>query len=136
MQALDLAELSRLEADLVLKPAGAGWRLKGRIQANLVQTCGVTLDPLPSTVDSTFSVDLVAADAARSEDQTFDLDPDGPDGPDVVEDGAVNLAAYVAEHLALAIDPWPRKPGAVFEAPSGPAEPSPFDVLRQLKSDE
>jgi len=135
-QALDLAEMSRLEADLDLKPAGAGWRLRGRIQADLVQTCGVTLEPLPSVVDSAFSVDLVAADPARSDDQAFDLDPDGPDGPDIVEGGSIDLAAYVAEHLALAVDPWPRKPGAVFEAPAGPAEPSPFDVLRTLKSDK
>jgi uncharacterized metal-binding protein YceD (DUF177 family) len=135
-QALDLAELSRLEADLDLRPAGAGWRLKGRIQADLIQTCGVTLDPLPSMVESSFSVDLVAADPARSDDEAFDLDPDGPDGPDIVDGGGIDLAAYVAEHLALAVDPWPRKPGAMFEAPSGPAEPSPFDVLKTLKSDK
>lgn len=130
---LDLAGLSRLEADVEIKPAGAGWRLKGQLTADLVQTCGITLEPLPSQVEQAFSVDLIRASEFEPSEDEFDADPDAPDGPDVVEDGGVDLAAYVAEHLALAIDPWPRKPGAVFEAPEGPTEPSPFDVLRELK---
>ena len=131
--ALDLAELSSLTADLDLKPAGAGWRLKGVIRADLVQTCGVTLEPLPSKVESDLSIDLIEGDEDQDLDLTVDADPDGPDGPDVVTDGGVDLAGYVVEHLALALDPWPRKPGAEFVAPDGPEEPSPFAVLKDLK---
>ena len=98
---LDLASLDRLEAKVDIKPSGIGWRLTGHLVADVVQTCGVTLEPLTNHIEADFSVDL---------------------------------AAYVVEHLALEIDPWPRKPGVVFEAPEGPAEPSPFDVLRELKS--
>lgn len=134
--ALDLAELSRLEADVDLVPSGGGWRLKGRVLADLVQTCGITLEPLPSRIDSTFQVDLREATDLERNQTEFDIDPDGPDGPDLIEDGGVDLATYVVEQLALAIDPWPRKPGAVFEAPEGPPEPSPFDVLKSLKSGE
>ena len=132
-EALGLADLKDLSADIEIKPAGAGWRLKGTLVADLVQTCGITLEPLPSRVESRFSVDLIEASTFEPDEDDFDADPEAPDGPDVVEDGGVDLAAYVAEHLALAIDPWPRKPGAVFEAPEGPVEPSPFDVLRELK---
>lgn len=130
---LDLAELSRLEADLELKPAGAGWSLKGRVQADLVQTCGLTLEPLPDTIDGDLAIDLVEAGPDAPGEVDLEFDPDGPDGPDVVEDGGIDLVGYVVEWLALSIDPWPRKPGASFEAPSGPSEPSPFDVLRDLK---
>ena len=132
-QALDLASLDRLEADVEIKPSGVGWRLIGRLVADVVQTCGVTLEPLPSHIEADFSVDLAEASAAEPQPREFEADADTPDGPDVIEDGGVDLAAYVIEHLALEIDPWPRKPGAVFEAPEGPAEPSPFDVLRELK---
>jgi hypothetical protein len=45
----------------------------------------------------------------------------------------VDLAAYVVEHLALEIDPFPRSPGAEFEPPAALPESSPFDVLRALK---
>lgn len=131
--ALDLASLERLEADVELKPSGIGWRLVGRLVADVVQTCGVTLEPLASHIEADFSVDLAEASATEPQPREFEADPDSPDGPDLVEDGGVDLAAYVVEHLSLEIDPWPRKPGAVFEAPQGPAEPSPFDVLRELK---
>jgi len=133
---LDLADLSRLEADVDLAPSGGGWRLKGRVQADLVQTCGITLEPLPSSIDSTFQIDLREATDLEGGQAAFDIDPDGPDGPDLIEGGGIDLATYVVEHLALAIDPWPRKPGAAFEAPEGSPEPSPFDVLRSLKTNE
>ena len=132
-EALDLASLDRLEADVELKPSGIGWRLTGRLVADVVQTCGVTLEPLPSQIEADFSVDLAEASSVEPQPREFEADPEAPDGPDVIEDGGVDLAAYVVEHLALEIDPWPRKPGARFEAPEGPVEPSPFDVLRELK---
>jgi hypothetical protein len=40
----------------------------------------------------------------------------------------------VIELLALALDPFPRRPDAVFEAPATDAAPSPFSVLAALKS--
>jgi hypothetical protein len=43
------------------------------------------------------------------------------------------LGAYVVEDLSLAIDPFPRKPGAAFAPPQMAAEPSPFIVLAKLK---
>lgn len=132
-QALDLASLDRLEADVEIRPSGIGWRLTGRLVADVVQTCGVTLEPLPSHIEADFAVDLAEASAVELRPRELEADADTPDGPDLIEGGGVDLAAYVVEHLALEIDPWPRKPGAVFEAPEGPAEPSPFDVLRELK---
>ena len=46
---------------------------------------------------------------------------------------AVDLAAYVAEHLALEIDPFARKPGAEFEYAPPADEASPFAALQKLK---
>ena len=56
-----------------------------------------------------------------------------PDPPEVLEGDSIDLAAYLYEYLALAIDPFPRKPGAVFEYKSPVQESSPFDVLSRLK---
>jgi len=131
--ALDLAALPGLLADVEVRPAGAGWRLKGDLVADVIQTCGITLEPLASRIETAFSVDLIEASDSEPGSDDLDIDPEAPQGSDIIEDGGVDLAAYVVEHLALSIDPWPRKPGAVFEAPEGPVEPSPFDVLRELK---
>jgi hypothetical protein len=52
-----------------------------------------------------------------------------------VAGGGVDLAAVLTEQLALALDPFPRKPGARFEAPGTAGELSPFAALARLKDD-
>jgi len=42
------------------------------------------------------------------------------------------VSAYVVETLALALDPFPRKPGAVFESPAATEAISPFAALADL----
>jgi len=54
----------------------------------------------------------------------------------VLENDSIDLAAYVVEHLSLELDPFPRKPGAVFEPPAEEGSASPFAVLRKLKGDD
>jgi hypothetical protein len=52
-------------------------------------------------------------------------------------DGVVDLGAIATEFLILGIDPYPRKPGAVFEPPqSGDGEASPFAALAALKKND
>lgn len=126
---LDLLALDRFQADMDLVPTAGGWRLSGRVSADVVQACSVTLEPLPETVNETFSIELAEADENMPADVELTLDDDAPD---YIEGGAVDLGVYAVEQLALALDPFPRKPGAVFEAPLDEAEPSPFAVLRKL----
>ncbi len=130
---LDLASLESLSAELQVRPYGPGWRLTGRLNAELAQTCGITLEPLPAKLSETFTIDLVEAGKAPEPDRIEVEVSLEDDAPDIVEDGAIDLAAYVVEQLGLALDPFPRKPGAEFVPPEGPAEPSPFAVLTRLK---
>ena len=56
------------------------------------------------------------------------------DGPEPLAGGAVDLGAIATEFLILAIDPYPRKPGAVFEPPDvGDDSDQPFAALAALK---
>ena len=51
-------------------------------------------------------------------------------------DGRIDLGALTAESLALALDPYPKKPGVEFEPPAvdGTSEgESPFAVLSRLR---
>ena len=135
-KALDLLELPELEADVDVAPWLDGARLSGRWSARVVQTCGVTLDPFESALSGDFLVRAVPAGSphAPTEDTVeVDLDPSSEDPPDVLTDERLDLAAYVVEHLALEVDPFPRSPGAEFEPPVATPESSPFDVLRALK---
>ena len=52
---------------------------------------------------------------------------------DAIDVDTVDLAAMVIEHLALEIDPFPRKPGAEFDFKPAEEETSPFAVLKKLQ---
>lgn len=134
-KSLDLASLDAFDADIRLEPSGhSGWRVSGRVRADAVQTCGLTLEPLPIHIDARFSISL--AEAVETESDEIDVTLDD-DAPDLIEDGQVDLGQYAVEQLALKLDPFPRKPGAEFVQPEEPAEISPFAVLKALRpSDE
>lgn len=135
-RALNLNSLDRLEADLEVMATVSGWRLTGRVVADAVQSCVLTLEPLPVHVDDRFEINLVeAVDTAPSDDGEIDLELDD-DSPDVGENGQIDLGQYAVEQLALHLDPYPRKDGAVFEQPPEPGEISPFGVLRALKPND
>ena len=53
----------------------------------------------------------------------------------MLEGDDLDLGAYLVEHLALEIDPFPRKPGVEWEPPPAETPASPFAVLQQLKRD-
>lgn len=128
---LDLASLDAFTATLTIRPARVGWTLSGRVVAEAVQTCGLTLEPLPVSINEAFSLDLVeAAEPVAGEEVEITLDDDSPD---VIEDGRIDLGQYAVEQLALTLDPFPRKPGAEFVQPEEPADISPFAVLKAIR---
>jgi uncharacterized metal-binding protein YceD (DUF177 family) len=129
-KALDLASLDMFEADVNLTPTAAGWSLSGRVRADLAQTCGITLEPLPLKIDEVFSVQLAEPVDEESDEIIITMEDESPD---VVEDAHIDLGQYVVEQLALHLDPFPRKPGAEFVQPPEPTEISPFAVLKQLR---
>jgi hypothetical protein len=139
-RALDLASLDAFEAEVAVAPnpdlgpdlGTGGWRLTGRVKASAVQTCGITLEPLPVEIDERFAVDLVEQPPERPEDEEFEIGLDD-EIADVIEDGRIDLGQYAVEQLALNLDPFPRKPGVEFVQPEEPKEISPFAVLKAFK---
>lgn len=129
VKALDLASLKAFESEISVMPAHTGWTLSGRVKAVAEQVCGITLEPLPVTIDERFTVALIEQPETASEVEVTLED----DSPDVIEDGRIDLGQYAVEQLALNLDPFPRKPGAEFIPPAEPAEISPFAVLKQIR---
>jgi hypothetical protein len=136
-EALDLVRLERLEADLELSGWFDGVRVDGRWRADIVQTCGVSLDEFATVLSGEFTVRAAPQGSPHAPPPEFEveIDLDAEDPPDVLESDAIDLGGYVVEHLALEIDPFPRKPGAVFEPPRAEPETSPFAALLKLKGD-
>ena len=134
-RALDLVRLDHLEATVTVKPWLDGAEMTGRWRASVVQTCVVTLDPLAADLQGEFALKLapVGSDAAPRAELEITLDPQAEDPPDVLETDEIDIGAYVIEHLALELDPFPRTPGAEFEPPPTEQPASPFAALRKLK---
>ena len=122
-----------LRAHFQVRPSGRGAALDGSIEGAVRQACVVTLEPFDAPISETVSLRFSPHAASRQEAE-ISVDA-ADDTPDVLVNDTIDLAAVIAEFLALAIDPYPRKPGAVFSPPEDAAakEPSPFAVLEKLK---
>ncbi|WLR93867.1 YceD family protein [Shinella zoogloeoides] len=130
----------------VLRWKRDGVRLKGRVTADIVQACVVTLDPVESHIDEPVEVIFVPEGSklarlpAATEGGEMLLDPDGPDAPEIFTGDTIDAGVVAAEHAALAIDPYPRKPDTAFAGHIESSEednrkPSPFAVLKDWKKD-
>ena len=135
-----LAALHSLSARLRVGP-GPGKRLvavEGHLSARLEQFCVVTLDPVPAEVEEGFLLLFnLLPERDRVEREVF-VEPEGADAPEPVGPEGLDLGEAVAEQLGLALDAYPRAPGATLELPEGPAEDpaapaGPFAALAALK---
>ncbi len=131
---LRLTGLDRFEADLTAERAPAdGIRVRGRIAADLVQACVLTLVDLPASIREAIDVTYSPHASERMEDGEIVIDP-ALEGPEPMEGDTLDLAEIAREHLVLALDPYPKAPGAELDADlATDAETSPFAVLKRLQ---
>ncbi len=112
------------------------FRLSFTLEADIVQSCVVTLEPVKSHIAREFLRELHLV-AARHEPEggSLTLDAAEDEVPEEIESPHYDLAAPLLEEFVLAIDPYPRAPGAAFEPPDegGQAKDNPFAVLKSLK---
>jgi uncharacterized metal-binding protein YceD (DUF177 family) len=129
-----LAALPRLEASFdVTRHGRGGLRVVGHVSATVGQTCVVTLEPLENEVEE--DIDVVFVPAAAPPDEGFaEVEVPLEDAPEPLVGGMIDLGAIATEFLILGLDPYPRKPDAVFEAPpAGDEATHPFAALAELK---
>ncbi len=141
---LQVASLDALVARYALARNGERVTVEGEITVEMHQICVVSLDPFPVRLTVPVRLDFLPApepapdsgrrrgDAGEAIDLEIQLNEDDP--PEPIVDGVLDLGAITCEFLALAIDPYPRKPGAVLAAPADAvATTSPFAALAGLK---
>jgi uncharacterized metal-binding protein YceD (DUF177 family) len=131
-----LLSLDRLEAEVQLEPAAGGFsRLSARLSADLTQACVVTLEPVASHIEESFSLLYGTPD---DQDEVL-LDGDS-ETIEPLEGGIVDIGEAVAQQLSLALDPFPRAKSAEIPAvPIESGEPrldSPFAILAKLRKGE
>ncbi len=135
---LQLPSLDRFEAHVALSRDGERVEAQGRIRARLEQSCVATGEPVAANIDEPFRLRFLPEPRA-SADEEIELSEDDCDT--VFHDGStIDLGGALADTLALALDPYPRSPGAdaaLREAGVLTEEQaSPFAVLAKLKGDD
>jgi uncharacterized metal-binding protein YceD (DUF177 family) len=132
-----LRALPRLEATFDLAPEGPRrLRVTGCVAATVEQTCVVTLEGIENEVKEQVNLVFAPPHAAsadgeikRAGAESLDLDV-----PEPLIGETIDLGGLITETLILGIDPYPRKPGAEFEAPPvADTGPHPFAALEALK---
>ena len=135
-------EIPAAEASFEVVPKSGGRvHVTGHVRARVGQTCVVTLDPIESEIDE--EVDLTFAPEAEArrladliEEGQDDAEPaEVTDPPEPIVGGIIDLGRIATDALFLAIDPYPRKPGAVFETEVAAPDPEdhPFAALKALQ---
>src|SRR5262249_566027 len=137
-----LREILSARAKFELRPASGGRvHVIGTLSARIGQTCVVTLDPIENDIEE--MIDLTFAppeQIVHVSDRDEDIDESGSEAAhefEPIENGVIDLGKLATDVLFLAIDPYPRKPGAVFEPQLAAADPEdhPFAALKALKGD-
>jgi uncharacterized metal-binding protein YceD (DUF177 family) len=136
----DLREVLSASASFDVMPRSGGrFHVTGHVKARVGQTCVVTLEPIENDIDA--PIDLIFAppdqipQLADLVDEAAESDEEIPDPPEPIVGGIIDLGRLATDALLLAIDPYPRKPDAVFEPMIETPDPEdhPFAALKALK---
>lgn len=127
-----LVQLDRLAAKGQAELGSGGqWRLTGSLTASVVQSCVVSLDPVPAEVSDSFELDFTVQSDKDDEDGEVDLTVG--DAEPLPPDGRLDVGEITAQQLSLALDPFPRKPGVQWEETPVPEEGKPEDRVQPFK---
>lgn len=143
---LGLLALDAFEVEIRVTPwRGAGARLEAAFTADVVQRCVVTLDPVPQHVEDRFTLTFLPPDrlpAPAPGEEILLSAEDEEDMPEPLEgpEGTLLDAGELAvQYLSLALDPYPRAPGARVPEQYQPRpedDVSPFAALAALRKSE
>jgi uncharacterized metal-binding protein YceD (DUF177 family) len=135
----DVSNVNRFEGRVSLRRNGLNrFSYTAHLEAEIVQACAVTLEPVSSNISIDFTRALhLVPQLKKMVDFSAELSPAAGDDevPEEIDSTRFDLAAPLLEEFSLAIDPYPRAPGVSFDSPEEEREPaeSPFAALRAFK---
>lgn len=137
-----LRDLPRLEARFdVMRRGATGLHVAGHVSATVGQNCVVTLEPLTNEVDEDIDLEFApprpvlrkAPEDEAAEEVKKPSSAETWNEPEPLVGSVVDLGALATEFLILGLDPYPRKPGAVFQPPQDlKRDDGPFAALANL----
>ena len=141
-----LVSVQSFKAELLIKKwRKDGVKITGNVAAEITQSCVITLEPMVSRVENEIDAVFVqeGSKLARpplSADGEIIIDYEGADLPETFAGDAIDVGALAEEFFGLAVDPYPRKPGAVLQealqdTDLGTPRPSPFASLIKFRKE-
>lgn len=138
---MEIVAINALTADVNLQRVHSGKMVEvsGSFAADVVQNCVVTLEPFETHIEEKFTAYFVRHDEVPNAEEVQIDEDRSPEA--IAPNGEIDLGELTAQHLALELDPYPRKPGAVFVPPEEvgveeekeEVKTSPFAVLADYK---
>ncbi len=102
------------------KHSATRFALDAVLEADIVQDCVVTLEPVRTHIERPFHRELHLAESIRlkpNESIPLTASAGDDDVPEEIDSLTYDLAAPLLEELVLAIDPYPRAPGVNLPCP-------------------
>ena len=125
---LGILSVGALAAELQILTDGSGdVTVYGTLVGEVEQACVVTLEPVSETVETKVT--------QRFSRRIGEEEGEEEDPLESILDDQIELGEILVQNFALALNPYPRAPGATFE-PLGDKEPGasgPFSALAQLR---
>jgi hypothetical protein len=139
-ESLKILAVDRFVAELTVVPLRGGLRAQGFVDAVVQQASIISQEPVEETLRE--EIDRVFLPAPKGEkspapgSEVF-IDLEDDEFPDHIDGSEVDLSALMLETLALALDPYPRRPGETVESLNlkNEGEENPFAKLAALKKD-
>lgn len=134
-RSVGVVSLTGLDADFEVRPWLDGCEVKGRFRCEVTQVCGVSLEPFSQPLEGDIDLRLLppgSPNLPAAEEGEVEVSLETPDPPETLDGDLIDLDAILAEYLALAVDPFPRRPDAVFTWSQDAEDVSPFAALRNL----
>jgi uncharacterized metal-binding protein YceD (DUF177 family) len=127
-QRMGLVSLPAFTCSFELRRAEAGNIVaSGQLRAHVVQTCVVSLEAFEADIAEDFLVRFVP-EGTESDELDLDAEDEIPYAGHVID-----LGEAASEQLALALDPFPRKPGVSLPAEAEAAPDGAFAALQRLR---
>ncbi|MDG2005400.1 MAG: YceD family protein [Novosphingobium sp.] len=135
----NLVRIDQLEANVSLDRKDRMAEATGRLVATFVQSCAVSAEDLPVSIDEELFFRFVPADEDHKPDEEIEIDANACD--EIEYHGtSFDIGEALAQSLGLAIDPYAVGPEAEATRERAgigtPDENGPFAALKGLKLDE
>lgn len=118
-KALEITGCEQLLVRYTLHPvANDRFRVRGELEADVVQSCIVTLDPVRTRIAESFEFEFWPSEAIASHRNVLasgDQEVFAPDDPEAIVAQRLEIGRVIEELLAVALEPYPRAPGASLD---------------------